>query len=137
MSDDQTDRIACATYTHARRHPLVIGQIGGWTPPFQLSVAQIIVLLASVLTMAQMWRWWGAFLPRWFAVLFIIGIPAILTWSVRRARVEGRSLMRAAVGWLNLLMMPRPGKAGGRPYREGRPVFLGLRMFVAPGERAS
>jgi hypothetical protein len=35
------DEIICATYTHARRHPMVLGNIGGWTPPWQLKLVDV------------------------------------------------------------------------------------------------
>lgn len=133
------DVISCATYTHARRHPMVIGQIGGWTPPFQLSVAQVGVLLVSILAMTQLWRTWGSFLPSWLAVVLVVGVPAALTWSVRKARIEGRSLARTAIGWLAFLGRSRLGKVGGRAYqRSGRAVALGgARVFVATGQDRS
>ena len=53
MYDEDDDQsIQCATYTHARRHPMVLGSIGGWSPPFQLTMTQLGVLLASVLPRA-------------------------------------------------------------------------------------
>jgi hypothetical protein len=134
MTDDQTERIGCATYTHARRHPMVIGQIGGWTPPFQLSPAQIVVLLVSVVGISQTWRWWGPHLPGALGVLVAIGLPVALTWLVRRGRLEGRSLVRTAVGWLVLSTRPRRGRAAGRAYRPARPRLLrGAPVFVAGG----
>jgi hypothetical protein len=135
MGDEPGGRIACATYTHARRHPMVIGQIGGWTPPFQLSLAQIVVLLATVVVEAQTWRWWGVHLPRFVSMVVAAGVPCLLTWLVRRGRLEGRSLARTALGWLALLGRPRNGRVGGRPHRPVRAPLVGpARVFVAPGD---
>ena len=130
--DDLGDRIACATYTHARRHPMVLGQIGGWTPPFQLTPAQIGVLLVTLVLEAQTWRMWGSVLPPALSVVLAIGVPLGMTWAVRRGRVEGRSLVRAAGGYLTLLSRRGMGQVGGRPYRKARPSLLGpARVFVA------
>jgi hypothetical protein len=132
MAEERTERIACATYTHARRHPMVIGQIGGWTPPFTLSIAQVTVLLVTVLIEAQTWRWWGAYLPPTVAVVVALGLPCLLTWLVRRGRVEGRNVTRAAAGWLAFLCRPRDGRVGGRANRPARPPLAApTRVFVA------
>lgn len=135
MTDEAPERLGCATFTHARRHPMVLGQIGGWTPPFQLTAVQIVVLIVTVLLEAQTWRWWGAYLPEVVGVVVAVGLPCGLTWAVRSARIEGRSLVRTAAGWLTLLSAPRQGRVGGRPYRSGGTPLLGsVRVYVAAGD---
>jgi len=124
--------IHCATYTHARRHPMVLGRIAGWTPPFQLSLTQIGVLLVSFYAMVQTWGLWATALPDSLALILGVGIPVGLTWAVRRVRVEGRSLPRAALGWVMLWSVPPKGTLRGRPHREHRAVSLAaVRMNVA------
>jgi hypothetical protein len=135
MPDLDDDHITCATYTHARRHPMVIGQIGGWTPPFQLSVTQIAVLIVAIWLEYQTWPYWLGYLPPPVALLLAAVIPSVLTWGVRRARIEGRSLPRTALGWISLLSVPRPGKVGGRAYRGARAAPMGrAAVLVARGE---
>ena len=125
-------QVHCATYTHARRHPMVLGRIAGWTPPFQLSLAQIGVLLVGFWVMFQTWRLWAPALPSSLALIIGAGVPIGLTWAVRRVRVEGRSLARAALGWVSLWSTPPKGTLRGRPHREYRPVSLvGVQMNVA------
>jgi hypothetical protein len=127
------ERIACATYTHARRHPMVLGQIGGWTPPFQLTPAQIGALLVCVLLEAQTWRIWGQ-LPPIMSVALAVAFPVAVTWGVRKGRVEGRSLVRAAAGYLTLLSRYGVGQVGGRAYRPARRSLLAApRVFVGVG----
>ena len=134
MSAEPARRIECATYTHARRHPMVIGQIGGWTPPFQLSLPQVVVLVGAYLVEAWTMRWWGGLLPRPLMVIVAVGVPCLLAWAVRSARIEGRSLARAAVGYLAYAAMPRTGHVGGRPYRPARPADLRRsRAYVTDG----
>lgn len=137
--DDRSDgRVLCATYTHARRHPMVLGKIGDWTPPFQLTMAQVAVLLGVLLVEVQTWRWWGARLNPALAVTIFIGLPTGLAWAVRKARIEGRSLPRAAVGWMIFLARPRTGRVGGRSYRAARPATLAAhRVYVAEGPPAT
>lgn len=135
MSDGPREQIVCATYTHARRHPLVLGNIAGWTPPFQLSLPQMGVLVVVFLLEMQTWRLWAPLLPRSVALVVAVGLPCGLAWAVRRARVEGRSLARTGLGWLMLLSTPASGRVGGRPYHAARAVRLGTaQMYVARGD---
>jgi hypothetical protein len=111
---------------------MVLGRIAGWTPPFQLSVTQIAVLLVSFFVMVKTWWLWAPMLPSSLALLAGGGVPIGLTWAVRRVRVEGRSLPRAAVGWVSLWATPPKGALRGRPYRDRRAMTLtGIRMNVA------
>ena len=68
MSDSPPEQVMCATYTHARRHPLVLGHIAGWTPPFQVSLPQLGVVVVTFLVEMVTWRVWGALLPKSLAV---------------------------------------------------------------------
>jgi hypothetical protein len=132
MPDEPAGLVHCATYTHARRHPMVLGRIAGWTPPFQLSLVQIGVLLVSFFVMVKTWWLWAEPLPGSMALIVGAGVPIGLTWAVRRVRIEGRSLPRAAVGWVSLWCTPHKGSLRGRPYREPPAVALGpVRMSVA------
>lgn len=135
MDDDLDSQITCATYTHARRHPMVMGNIGGWTPPFQVTMPQLAVLVVTYFIELWTWRWWAALLPRVIAIMLAISLPCLLAWAVRRTRLEGRSLPRTLLGWLMLMWTPRMGQVGGRPNRPA-PLCAPLRagIYVAPGE---
>lgn len=129
------DEIICATYTHARRHPMVLGNIGGWTPPFQLTLVQVAVLIVAYVVELQTWSVWGAYLPAAPGLILAIGLPCLVAWGVRHTRIEGRSLPRLAVGWVQFLARPRQGAVGGRPYRPERPrAPLGGYIYVAAEE---
>jgi hypothetical protein len=132
MPDQPVSVVHCASYTHARRHPMVLGRIAGWTPPFQLSLVQIGVLLVSFLVLVKTWWLWAEPLPSSLALIVGAGVPLGLAWAVRRVRIEGRSLPRAAVGWVTLWCTPHRGMLRGRPYRDRPAVSLGsVRMNVA------
>lgn len=132
MSEVADDEIICATYTHARRNPMVLGNIGGWTPPFQLTLVQVVVLIASYVVEVQVWSAWGGNLPTAPALIAMVGLPCLLAWAVRHTRIEGRSLPRLAVGWVQFLARPRRGAVAGRPYRPERPRSpLGGYVYVA------
>jgi len=100
---------------------MVLGRIGGWAPPFQLSVAQIIVLVASFAAVTWTWSAWAPLLPDTLALVVAVGVPAGAAWALRRVRIEGRSLPRAFLGYLVLWCQPADGVVGGHPYRPGRP----------------
>jgi conjugation transfer TcpE-like protein len=132
MADNHVDRMECHTYTHARRHPIVIGQIGGWSPPFQLTLAQIGVLFVVFLFELKTWRWWGTLLPKAMGVVVALALPVAAAWLLRRVRLEGRSVARAAVGGLAFLLTPATGLVGGRRHRTSPASDLRrARVFVA------
>jgi hypothetical protein len=137
MPEATDEPIACATYTHARRHPMVLGDIGGWTPPFKLTMTQIVVLTVAWGIEALTWRWWSPALPAPLRVTFALVLPAVLAWLTRRARIEGRSLPRFVLGWLWCRVLSASDRVGGRPYRPARPsVPLGHPIHVTAGPDA-
>jgi hypothetical protein len=124
--------IACRTYTHARRFPLVIGKIGGYALPTPLTPAQVVVLLGSTALLLATRGWW-AHLPGATDLLVAMAVPPALTWAVRHATVEGRTPLRAAMGYLTYATRPRRGLRGGRPVTVTRPVHLTLRVLQEVG----
>lgn len=129
---EPAEPIVCATYTHARRHPMVLGSIAGWSPPFQLTVTQLAVLAGSFMAMLWSRSLWSPLLPGSLGTIATIGIPILATWAVRRVRVEGRSIARTGLGWLLLWCAPRTGTVAGRPATTSRPTPLGAtRLYVA------
>lgn len=135
MRNGSDEVIACASYTHARRHPMVLGRIAGWTPPFQLTITQILVLLATFAVLSWSWSAWARFLPGTVSLMVTTGLPMTLAWAVRRVRVEGRSLPRAALGYLMLWCAPTAGTVAGRPYRPCRAARTGADRLWLLGEQ--
>lgn len=125
MRDGAVDPVVCASYTHARRHPMVLGRIAGWAPPFQLTITQILVLLAVFVALTWSWSLWAQFLPSTVALLVAGGAPMAAAWAVRRVRIEGRSLARAALGYVALWCTPAGGVIAGRTHRPRRPARTG------------
>jgi hypothetical protein len=121
--------VVCRVYTRARRHPNVIGVIGGWTLPWPLTPTQLGVLLGSFGMLLWSRRLW-AFLPGSLNTLIIGGGPIFLCWAVRHLRMEGRSPMRMAAGAASYLARPRQGTLHGKAYRLGRRTRFGGRVFV-------
>lgn len=115
MSDDTP--IQCASYTHARRHPMVLGHIAGWAPPFQLTITQVLVGMATLILLTWSWQIWAPLLPSTLSLMVAVGVPSAAAWAVRHVRVEGRTLARTALGYGSLRSVPSTGQAGGRPLR--------------------
>jgi len=135
-TDDDDAYIECATYTHARRHPMVLGNIGGWTPPFQLTLVQTGVLLTAFALEAKTYDAWSGLLPPTLTAVLAIGLPCLLAWAVRKTRIEGRSLPRLALGLVQYAAAPRRGAVSGRRYRQDPPSMpLGGPVYVAPVRR--
>lgn len=112
---DPPDVVACASYTFARRHPKVLGRIGGWAPPVQLSFVQLATFAASITVLVWSWGLWASWLPPLARLVVVAGGPSVLCWAVRRSRLEGRSLVRTGLGFVTLACQPRGGTLAGRP----------------------
>jgi hypothetical protein len=134
MPDDEAQPIVCASYTHARRHPMVLGTIADWSLPFQVTITQIGVFLVGLVAVNQTWRFWAPLLPPAVATIAGVGLPVLVAWLARRVRVEGRSPLRAAWGSVQLWSAPPGGVIGGRPAREHRVSDLSRHRMVVAGE---
>lgn len=127
---ESSESIDCRSYTRARRHPLVIGKIGGWTLPTPITPTQLLVLLGTFLALLwtrSVWAHIGG-----LGNLVVQGlVPLLLAWGVRHLRVEGRAPLRALGGLAAYLAAPRGGLLRGRAFRDRPPVRLrGGRFFV-------
>jgi hypothetical protein len=130
-------RLACRSYTHARRHPWVIGKIGGWALPTPLSPTQLLVLVSSFLVLLWTRALW-AHLPGVINLVVQAGLPMVLSWMVRHVRMEGRSPLRMLAGAVVYASAPKAGTHNGRPYREGGPrAMTGARLFVVATPEAA
>lgn len=127
--EDPNASVQCRSYTHARRYPWVIGRIGGWQLPTQLTLAELAAMGALFVLLVETRTIW-AHLPRMLNLVVLAGIPAAGTWAVRHLRMEGRSPLRGLVGVLNLLATPRRGRVQGRAYREAPARHVVQRVFV-------
>jgi hypothetical protein len=106
--------IECQTYTHARRFPLVVGQIAGYYLPVPWTPAQLVVGIGTLLLLLWSRRVWAHF-GALGNVMIMLGLPLLLSWLVRHLRIEGRNTTRAVAGFLRYLTRRRSGKLHGRP----------------------
>jgi hypothetical protein len=117
------------SYTRARRMPWVVGKIQGVSLPFgPYTATQLAVLLGGGWMLVQTFRLWSHLGP---AGLLVLVFPPAAAWAVRHAKIEGRSPVRAAAGFLALLTEPQCGRIGGHLARDHRPVTLKGRIRIA------
>lgn len=120
----------CRSYTTARRHPKVVGVVGGWALPVPLTLTQLGAGMAlGVALWAARGLW--ARLPGAWNLLVAAWLVGAGMWAVRQVRIGGRPPLWAAVGAVRYLARPRHGWAGGRRCRPARPVVqLPCRLFL-------
>jgi hypothetical protein len=111
------------SYTHALRHPIIIGRIAGWRLPWALSATQLGAVAATtglLLATRPVWAHLGGIGN--LAVFCVVVAGA--GWAVRHWRVEGRSPLRVAAGFITVALAPgcRRGVRNGRPVPRCRPV---------------
>jgi hypothetical protein len=111
--------IECQTYTHARRFPLVVGQIGGYYLPVPWTPAQLIVAIGTLVLLLWTRRGWAHF-GAIGNIVVVLGLPLMLSWLVRHLRIEGRSTVRALAGFVRYLTRSRGGRLHGRPVAPAR-----------------
>ncbi len=121
--------IECRSYTHARRHPWVIGSIGGWNLPSPLTPTQILVMLGSFFGLWNTRSIWGGFGA--LDIFVLLGVPFGLMWALRYMRIEGRSPVRTVIGYATYALTPPKGIINGKPVTEGRANRVrNSRLFV-------
>lgn len=112
---DEDLRLDCRVYTHARRHPIIIGNIQGLRIP-PVTPAQLLVGVGSLVLLVvtqPLWAHFGGVMNG----LVMIATPLGLAFAARALRVEGRAPWRAALGWFALVSAPRQGKRLGKVER--------------------
>jgi len=119
MSGDDFRPLECGSYTHARRHPSVLGKVGGAALPFgPYTPTQGIVFFVLFASFYFSRNIWGAVITAPFLKITVLfGIPAAAMFLVRNLRIEGRSPFFFAIGVITFLSAPRYGRLRGRRAR--------------------
>jgi len=119
-SAEPTPQLVGHCYTKARRFPLVIGKLpgGGRIPGGPYSLHQIGAMVVAAIVLKQTSAIWAHFGP--LNLVVFVAVPYGLAFALRHARIDGRSPVWAAVGWLSYLSAPRGGRLRGRPLRPVR-----------------
>lgn len=120
------------SYTHALRHPVVIGHVAGWRLPWAVSATQLGAIAATAAMLLGTRPVWAHFGGVGNLVVFCL-LVAAAGWAVRHWRVEGRSPVRFAAAWLAVILGPKGGVCNGRMVRTNRPV-RGSAVGITIGE---
>lgn len=123
----------CHTWTKARRHPKVVGVIGGKVMPWPSTNTQLMAFIVTAVVMLRTRAMWGAVLPVPLQALLIGGAPIAAWWGARYWKPEDREPLRAIVGGANYAFRPRQGSRNGRPVRLGADVVTA--RFFCSGSR--
>lgn len=137
MDRQPVERLTLHTFTFGRRYPKVIGSIGKFTLPFPLSIAQIGVFVLSIFTLRILSPIW-AHLPGALNLLVYVVVPVGLAFTLRFARIEGRSPWRFLLGATTLLTASPGGQLRSKAVlRSGVSRMGGIRFFVEAGPAGS
>lgn len=114
-------------YTAARRHPWVLGKLGDWVIWFgPYTPAQLAVLGGGALLLVKTVSWWS-----WLGPVPVV-LWLVAVWAVRGAKINGRSPLTAALGWLTLLARHPAGRIRGRVARDRQPTMLSGTFVIEP-----
>lgn len=127
MAGEQRELVV---YSHARRHPLVLGKIGNWSLPWQLSGAQLVILVAGWAGLYVTRPLWGVLGPL-LNGLVLFALPIAGAVAVRQTRIDGRDALRWLVAQVVVASRPRGPQCLGRPVRDReRPRVSRVRAWV-------
>jgi len=118
-------QLLCWSYTHARRHPSVLGNVGGAHLPFgPYTPTQGVIFLVTGAALFLTKQWWGQLIGGSFRIVVLFGVPGAAMFVFRNLRIEGRSPLFVLVGLVALALTPRHGYLRGRRARRPRPINL-------------
>ncbi|MEL6982217.1 MAG: hypothetical protein AAFO29_07320 [Actinomycetota bacterium] len=133
--------ITCHNFSDIRRRPLVIGKLDQVRLPFVVTMPQLAV---GALTFALLFVTrpaWGAVMSDRLHIVTFVVVPILVAQQVSRTSVEGRTVSKAALGFLRLWLAPHDGEINGRRRRPATTDALTVRPLVAlpsaPGSAAA
>lgn len=118
---DEPEGMTCRSYTHARRHPQVVGVIGGHVMPFPSTNAQLGAFICAAIVLLKTRFLWATFIPTVGQIIIVVGLPVGAWWAVRFWHPEGREPFKAVIGGFNYALRPRLGSLDGRSVHRHRP----------------
>ena len=120
------EQIECRSYTGARRHELVAGNLGmrpKTTEQLGVGLGLFVVLYMT----KAVWGGGSGFLQ----LVVLAAGPMFVMAALPRAQREGRSALRIVAGWVLLFTAPRYGTVEGRALRPVRSRRVVVKMRVA------
>ncbi len=130
--DSTTDSfgMTCRNFSDIRRRPLVIGKLDQVRLPFVVTMPQLAVgFLTFGLLFLTRPIWSAVMSDRLHIVVFVV-VPILVAQQVSRTSIEGRSVSKAAGGFLRLWLAPRHGELNGHRRRAPTSDTLKLRPLL-------
>lgn len=109
--------ITCHNFSDIRRRPLVIGKLDQVRLPFVVTMPQLAV---GALTFALLFVTrpvWGAVMSDRLHIVTFVVVPILVAQQVSRTSIEGRTVSKAALGFLRLWLASPDGEINGRRRR--------------------
>lgn len=128
--------ITCHNFSDIRRRPLVIGKLDQVRLPFVVTMPQLAV---GALTFALLFVTrpaWGAVMSDRLHIVTFVLVPILVAQQVSRTSIEGRTVSKAALGFLRLWLAPHDGEINGRRRRAAASDPLVVRPLVPLPRRA-
>lgn len=122
--------ITCHNFSDIRRRPLVIGKLDQVRLPFVVTMPQLAV---GALTFALLFVTrpaWGAVMSDRLHIVTFVLVPILVAQQVSRTSIEGRTVSKAALGFLRLWLAPHDGEINGRRRRPAASDALEVRPLV-------
>ncbi|MEL6893788.1 MAG: hypothetical protein AAFP84_19505 [Actinomycetota bacterium] len=138
MSDGDLEFVECACYTHARRHPEVLGSLGATTLPFQVTAPALVAFFVTGVVLVASWTyggWWTWLLPTPVNAMLCVALPVVVGMVAQYVRIEGRSPWSGIAAFARYGTRSRHGVVNGRPAPRGRRGRVSMRGFVCEVER--
>ena len=138
MSDDDLEFIDCACYTHARRHPEVLGSLGATTLPFQVTAPALVGFFVTGVVMVVTWTkggWWTWLLPTPVNAMLCVVVPVAVGMVAQYVRIDGRNPWSGLAAFARYGIRSRRGMVAGRPTPRPRRGRVVARGFVCEGRR--
>ncbi|MPY95289.1 MAG: hypothetical protein GEV08_20220 [Acidimicrobiia bacterium] len=114
VEEDAVANTTVRSYTRAVRHPLVLGRVGGYQLPFQLSVPQLIVgaigVGAALVVRPLLAQVFGSRVALAMVAVAVFGGVVV----AKRVRAEGRNSLQALAGLAEYLTGSGPRVHGRR-----------------------
>lgn len=133
----ESTTIVCHNFSDIRRRPLVIGKLDQVRLPFVVTMPQLAVgaLTFGLLFLTR--TVWGAVMSDRLHIVVFVVVPIVLAQQVSRTSIEGRTVSKAALGFLRYWFAPRHGEINGRRLdRAGRSTVLATPLVPVPDRPA-
>jgi hypothetical protein len=132
-SGEELDVIGCASYTHGRRHPEVLGSLGMTRLPFQVTGPALVAGAGVGVVMVFGWMmggWWTWLLPTSVNAVLCVVVPIVVGVASQMLRIDGRNPLVGCVAFARYGLRSRHGVVAGRPAPRARSFRMSCRGFV-------